>query len=493
LTHLLLSTELTGKQREYLNAIVTSSDMLSVIVNDILDISKIEAGKLVIEEKSFKLKDTISGVVEVFSGRAVEKNLILNAEVDDALPAIIIGDAVRLNQILYNLISNAIKFTKEGEIKLQAKARKQDVASVEIEFGVSDTGIGIEEGKLKYIFEAFAQAKSSTSRKYGGTGLGLTIVKRLIELQGGSIVINSKPGIGTEVTFVLSFKTDKTERLDASDESQDKEQAFAGIKGLKVLLAEDNPVNQLVTMDLLDSVGVQVVLANNGAEALESLESDEFDVVLMDIQMPVMDGHQAMKHIRAEMDPKKRNIPILALTAHATEGEMEKCKRAGASDYLPKPFNPQDLFSKIAVLARRSSEAQSNLNENGSDIRNEVKITDLNALRDFTGGKVKLMINTINVLISELPKNLQIMQETVKNKDWKKLRGLAHKTKPNMMLIGAETQKEILLRIEQDAGKGVNLDKIPELVDQVAASIPQIIEDLEAALKSLGLELESTG
>ena len=488
LTHLLLSTGLTDKQREYLNAMVTSSDTLSVIVDDILDISKLEAGQLKIESRSFDLKATIANVVEIFSVRATEKGLKLHFEIDNTLPSTIIGDAARLNQILYNLMGNALKFTKEGEVKLVVNAINQDDSDVEIEFSVQDTGIGIVKSKLEYIFQAFEQAKNSTSRKYGGTGLGLTIVKRLVELQGGSISVVSKVGQGSKFNFVLSYAKNKTPHSDTGNKNTE---SFKPLKGLKLLLVEDNPVNQLVTKDLLLGEGVEVVSVNNGVEAIKSLESAEFDVILMDIQMPVMDGYQAMQYIRTEIDPKKRSVPILALTAHAIDGEMEKCKQAGASDYLSKPFNPQDLFSKIAGLMDKSTQSTSHPGEADLDAGQEVVI-DLGVLRDFTGGKVQLMINTIKVLLTELPKNVKIMHDAAVEKDWDKLRAVAHKMKPNMMLIGAETQKVLLQSIERDTKKYVHLDEVPKLVDQVRACIPRIIEQLNEQSKTLNLELAET-
>jgi len=491
LTNLLLSTELNVKQREYLDAIETSSDMLSVIINDILDISKIEAGKLKIEGRSFKIRDTVSGVLEVINCRAVEKNLRLFTEVDDNLPGVIIGDAVRLNQILYNLIGNAIKFTKKGEIKLKVIVKKQYHSSVDIEFKVSDTGIGIEESQLKNIFQPFTQAKNFTSRVHGGTGLGLTIVKRLVELQGGTISISSNPGYGSEVTFVISYKTDNLTLLYHFDQMLDTKRKIKGLKGLHILLTEDNPVNQLVTTDMLDAEGVKVVLANNGLEAIKSLEENDYDVVLMDIQMPVMDGYQAMKYIRKEMNPEKRKVPILALTAHAIDDEMDRCKRAGADDYLSKPFNPSHLFAKIAELAGSELEPSFDISSNGSDSDIE-RIVDFVSLRDFTGGKQNLMKNTINLLIDELPKDLGIMQKAAQNEDWGKLKMVAHKMKPNIMLIGAYSPKEVLQRIEKDAKNESNLDAIPKLIGELSTYIPQITDELKEARANYEVEVSST-
>jgi len=497
LTHLLLGTELTKKQREYLNAMVTSSDTLSVIVDDILDISKLEAGKLKIEKRSFDLTATIANVLEIFSGKAAEKGLNLHLEITRSLPPTIIGDAARLNQILYNLIGNAIKFTKEGEVKLEVKVKTENDANVDVEFRVQDTGIGIVKSKLEYIFKAFAQAKSTTSRKYGGTGLGLTIVKRLVELQGGSISIKSEPGKGTEFILLIPYQKDKNpskenESIPRTVSGGMNGQSLERLKGLKVLLAEDNPVNQLVTKDLLHSVGVEVVLGDNGVEAIRALEAADFDVVLMDIQMPVMDGYKAMTHIRTEMAWSKRTIPILALTAHATEGEMEKCTEGGANDYLSKPFNPQDLYTKIAELAGKSAIPKSSTNSQDTDTDKQPdRVVDIEVLRDFTGGRVTLMINTINILKEQLPKNVKIMQDSANNQDWERMRSLAHKTKPNMLLVGAKNLKDIIQQIERNSKDRVNLDKISKMVNQVANSLPQILEELDEARESLESELSS--
>jgi len=494
LTHLLLGTELTEKQRQYLNAMVTSSDTLSVIVDDILDISKLEAGKLKIVNRSFDLTATIASVLEIFSGKAAEKGLSLDFDIDGSLPSAIIGDATRLNQILYNLIANAIKFTKEGQVRLEVKIKAEGESNIEIEFRVQDTGIGIVKSKLEYIFEAFAQAKSTTSRKYGGTGLGLTIVRRLVELQRGSISIQSEPGRGSEFILVIPYKKDKsqnqgTKSINGSVSETGHGQSLDQLKGLQVLLAEDNPVNQLVTKDLLHSVGVEVQSANNGVEAIRSLEAAEFDVVLMDIQMPVMDGYQAMKHMRTEMEGNNRTVPILALTAHATEGEMEKCTQGGADDYLSKPFNPQDLFTKIAKLTGKSSIAPGNFTRNGLNTRKRNKLVDIDVLRNFTGGKVSLMISTIEILVHQLPKSLQIMQEAVIKKDWNQLTSFAHRIKPNMLMVGAKKQKEILQQIERTAKERTDLDTVQDLVDSISGSLPQIIQELKDESQSLEAEL----
>jgi CheY-like chemotaxis protein/HPt (histidine-containing phosphotransfer) domain-containing protein len=237
---------------------------------------------------------------------------------------------------------------------------------------------------------------------------------------------------------------------------------------------------------------VEVVLADNGVEAIRALEAAEFDVVLMDIQMPVMDGYQAMTHIRTEMAWSKRTMPILALTAHATEGEMEKCTDGGANDYLSKPFNPQDLYAKIAELAGKSAIPRSSSNSQEPDTdKQPARVVDIEVLRDFTGGRVTLMINTINILKEQLPKNLQIMQDAANNQDWERMRSLAHKTKPNMLLVGAKNLKEILQQIERGAKDRVDLDKIPKMVNKVTNSLPQILKELEQAREGLEAELSN--
>ncbi|MBL4653970.1 MAG: response regulator [Flavobacteriales bacterium] len=351
LIHLLMGTDVTDKQKEYLHSAIISSEILMVVINDILDLSKIEEGKLFIQTKNFKIKETISEVLKIMNNKAIEKNLVLEKIIDTQLPEVIIGDAARLAQILYNIIGNAIKFTDKGKVKVSVSVKKNSASTVWVELKITDTGIGIEEAKLPSICNAFTQAIGDATRKHGGTGLGLTIVKKLIELQNGDLAIESKIGVGTTFTVVIPYNIEKTQKSDLveSKKTEDNDNNTS-LKGLTVLLAEDNPINQMVTTDLVENAGARIIVANNGKEAIDILNHEAFDIILMDMQMPIMDGYSAMEHIRNNTDSDKQNIPILALTAHAAKGEVEKCKKSGADDYLSKPFKPQVLFLKMKNL-----------------------------------------------------------------------------------------------------------------------------------------------
>lgn len=344
---LLEEADLSPEHREYVNAIKQSGDNLLVIINDILDISKIEAGKIVFEKSKIDLQGMINSTISMFQTRTEAKNVKLSYTVDPAIPAVIIGDAVRLNQILLNLLSNAVKFTKKGEIEVISKLVSDDKKNVRIRFSVSDTGIGIPPEQLDTIFESFTQATVGTTRRFGGTGLGLSIVKQLVELQGGKITVKSEPGKGSVFTFTLEFQRgEQEEGAELSEIKKEKDTPLRHEGGVRILVVEDNPVNQLLAVRVLSKWNFVAEVAENGRIAIEKLEEKEYDLVLMDIQMPEMDGYEATTLIR-----KKKwahgTIPIIAMTAHAIKGEREKCLSLGMNDYVSKPFEPKELYTKI--------------------------------------------------------------------------------------------------------------------------------------------------
>lgn len=356
-TRLLLKQELNEEQKKYIEAIHYSGENLLVIINDILDFSKIQSGKLTFEETDFYLPEIISPLLDMFEPKAKEKNIELIYELENIIPLSFKGDPVRLNQVLLNLFSNAVKFTENGYIKLQIKVLEYDAQDAMIEFIVEDSGIGIPENKLTAIFDSFTQAASDTTRKYGGTGLGLTIVKSIVELQGGSVEVKSKVGMGTSFTIHLPFKR-------SSSPSQEKVKAprhsvndalLDAIKDINVLLVEDNEINQLLAKLVLTRAGCKVTIADNGLRAVEKLKEGKFDIILMDIQMPEMDGYQATKVIRNELKAPLSETPIMAMTAHALSQEKDKCLHAGMNDYISKPFEANELFTKIVSLVRKTN------------------------------------------------------------------------------------------------------------------------------------------
>jgi len=345
-TKVVLKTELSVKQKEYLSAIKTSGDALIVLINDILDLAKVDSGKMTFEQIPFKLSASISAMLHLFETKIQEKNLQLIKEYDPAIPEVLIGDPVRLHQIILNLVSNAVKFTTEGKITVTVSLLKEDEEKATIEFAVSDTGIGIVEDKIPTIFENFQQASSSTSRLYGGTGLGLAIVKQLVERQNGSIHVKSKLNEGSTFSFILSFQKTKIQAVIESEIIElDTE-----IKNIKVLVVEDMPLNQLLMKTLLDDFGFERDFANNGKIAIEKLQTKSYDIILMDLQMPEMNGFEATEYIRNSMNSK---IPIVALTADVTTVDLAKCKAVGMNDYIAKPIDEKLLYNKIIGLVKK--------------------------------------------------------------------------------------------------------------------------------------------
>ncbi|MDP2385715.1 MAG: ATP-binding protein [Bacteroidota bacterium] len=341
-----LKTDLTEKQKEYVSAIKTSSDSLLVLINDILDLAKVDAGKMTFEQTAFNMKSDISAMLNLFDLKFKEKNLELIRKYDSTIPKVLLGDSVRLNQIILNLVSNAIKFTTKGEIIVSVRLLNEDEEKVTIEFAVSDTGIGLAENMISTIFENFQQATSSTARLFGGTGLGLAIVKQLVERQGGTINVKSKINEGSTFSFILSFQKTKTEiELESDIVKLDTE-----IKKIKVLVVEDVALNQLLMKIILDDFGFERDIADNGKEALEKLQTKSYDIILMDLQMPEMNGFEATDHIRNKMNSK---IPIIALTADVTADDLAECKAVGMNDHIAKPIDEKLLYNKIVELVKK--------------------------------------------------------------------------------------------------------------------------------------------
>lgn len=334
-------------QKHYLHSLKFAGENLLYIINDVLDISKIESGKMHIEKIEFDLIALIDDLISSMNYRAKEKNIVLSTDLQTTLLVNLVGDPVRLNQILTNLIGNAIKFTEGGRVKLSVRERKRDNGSSILCFEVEDNGIGIPKEKQELIFRAFEQAEMDTSRKYGGTGLGLYIVKRLVELQGGTVSLVSEPGNGSTFSFELAF--DVAEKKSRSADQILEPGPLHNVTGEEVLLVEDNALNQMVAEKFLEGMGLSIDIAENGAVAVKMLKEKKYDLVLMDIQMPEMDGYEATRHIRSGTNGNK-NIPILAMTAHALHDEEAKCRKAGMNDYISKPLKRSVLHSKIIEL-----------------------------------------------------------------------------------------------------------------------------------------------
>ena len=345
MTNLLLDKGPREDQLRYLNAMRQASNNLLNIINDILDISKIEAGKIMLEEIDFDLNYTIDGVYQTLHLKAEDQKLKLNVQIEPDVPRWVKGDPTRLTQILTNLTGNAIKFTPEGgAVTIQVKL-EQSGDPAWLRFEVQDTGIGISPDQINKIFESFSQESSDTTRKYGGTGLGLTISKNLVELQGGSLQVSSTKGVGTTFWFLIPYK------LGQEIIKEVKKESDAPLRPLTVLLAEDQPMNQMVAIDTLEGMfpNITIDVANNGQEAVDHAAKKKYDLIFMDVHMPVMDGYNATINIRNSDGPNAES-PILALTANAVKEEIDKCLESGMNRHLAKPFEPEKLKQAIIDL-----------------------------------------------------------------------------------------------------------------------------------------------
>lgn len=348
MSQILLQTDLTEKQNEYFRTIINSGDSLISLINDILDFSKIEAGKIEFDNKNFQIDDILTDVSNILSIRTEDKGLKFSYTIDEKIPDKLFGDCYRIKQIILNLANNAVKFTEKGGVNIKVDLVKKTRDNVILKVLVEDTGIGISEEKISKLFLRFSQIDASTTKTYGGTGLGLAISKKLTQMMDGEIGVESKLDEGS--TFWFTIKVDLPEKDDLTDKSKDNTpEEFEFKEGLNVLLAEDNVVNQKIAAFNLKKLGYSVVIAENGEIAVNKFQKDKFDLILMDIQMPVMNGYDAARNIRLleEEMPGNNHIPIIALTANAMKGDMEKCISAGMDSYLSKPFKTNELLSTL--------------------------------------------------------------------------------------------------------------------------------------------------
>ncbi len=346
-TNVVLKTDLNEKQKEYIDAIKKSGESLIVLINDILDLAKVDSGKMTFSKNPFSLQETILDTFTLFESKCQEKNLEFTNDFDSSIPKTLLGDAVRLRQIMLNLISNAIKFTHKGKVNICIKATYNDEEKITIEFAVSDTGIGIPENRISHIFNNFEQAHEEISKEFGGTGLGLSIVKQLVELQGGSIFVKSKLGEGSTFGFFMNFSK-TTETIPQETVLQLKK--GNEMQKIKVLVAEDIALNQMLIKLILADFGFECEIADNGKIVIEKLKESNYHIILMDLQMPEMNGFEATDYIRNTL---KLQIPIIALTADVTSIDIDKSKKSGMNDYISKPIDEELLYRKIMAQVNK--------------------------------------------------------------------------------------------------------------------------------------------
>jgi signal transduction histidine kinase/CheY-like chemotaxis protein/HPt (histidine-containing phosphotransfer) domain-containing protein len=458
---LLQKTKLDKNQHEYVRSIRSSAENLLTIINDILDLSRIESGMMHIETLPFNLRELLDSLVTMMKVKAQNRNLYLRTESDESVPEILRGDAVRLTQILLNLISNALKFTHEGGVvvKLDLVERKEE--SCLVRFTICDTGIGIDPEKQKTIFDRFQQAQPETTRRYGGTGLGLSIVKQLVEIQNGAIFVASELGKGSVFTVMLPYQ------IAGKDESAVPAPILVAeplIQKIKLLVAEDNAMNRKLVQHLLEHWQIDFDIVNNGAEAVQVLSTrgKEYDMVLMDIQMPEMDGYTATEKIRFDLH---LNLPIIAMTAHALAGEKERCIGAGMDDYISKPIDEQLLYKLIHKYAQALSES-------------ELAVIDMDYLRLLSKGDKEFERNMMQAFTEQIPRELHELKTAISKRNYKKIASVAHTMKSTVSYLGIHQLTPLLEQIEADAHSKNGVARINDNFTSVEATCQLAIREV---------------
>jgi len=473
-TKVVLRTDLTAKQKEYLTAIKMSGDALIVLINDILDLAKVDAGKMTFEKTPFKMLTSIAAMIHLFDTKIQEKNLELVRDYDNRIPSVLIGDPVRLHQIILNLMSNAVKFTSHGNITVRVRLISEDDEKVAIKFSISDTGIGVNQDNIEKIFETFRQASSGTARLYGGTGLGLAIVKQLVNQQGGNIEVTSEVGHGSTFSFTLSFQ--KTKEI-AESESEIVE-LDKKINPINVLVVEDMALNQLLMKTLLDDFGFERDIASNGKIAIEKMQTNSYDIILMDLQMPEMNGFEATEYIRTVL---KSKIPIVALTADVTTVDLDKCKALGMNDYIAKPIDERLLYSKIVGLVNKLAITKVEPVKEDRYILSPVKrCVDLNYLSNRTKSSPELMMKMIRAYLDQTPPLISMMKKGFHEKDWDSLHAAVHKMIPSFAIMGMHADfEDMAKKVQEFAGAQQKTGEIASLVLQLENICMQACEELK--------------
>ncbi len=460
-TNLLQKRPLDETSTAFVSSIQRSGENLMDIINDILDLSKIEAGMMRITPGTFSINGLLNSLETLFLERVKEKGLTISSKIDPSIADTLIGDATRLTQILVNLIGNAIKFTQYGSISIEVYKKEQTDQKIVLGFKVSDSGIGIDKEKLDLVFERFNQGDESTTRNYGGTGLGLSIVRKLVLLQDGDITVESEKGKGTTFSFHIPYGISK-EQLHANvgvhaDYFKDRSNT-----PLRILVVDDNAINQSLMDHLLQQWNIEFDVVSNGLEAIDQLASQTYDLVLMDIQMPMMDGYAATQHIREVM---KSNIPIIAMTAHAMAGEREKCLSRGMNEYIAKPIKEEELFKLISDFGLQGAQ----LGIKSEEITNTFRYIDLTYMHSISGGNTAFEKTVTQQFINNILPHLQELRAAYQNQDFALVKHRAHDFKTSIAMLG-------LLDLLEE-----KLDML-ELVSETNASADQVIKELESIL-----------
>lgn len=458
--------KLTEKQEVYIENSTIASKHLLAIINNILDMSKIEAGEMAIEEENFILENSIKNVVTVLSPKAIQKKIRLHSYFDKKIDRVLKGDVLRIEQILFNLVGNSIKFTPKGEIKISCDFISEERNRQKIKIAVSDTGIGMDKKFTETIFKKFSQEDKNVTRKFGGTGLGMAITKELVDLMGGEIEVLSKKGKGT--TINLFFQLAKGDGN--VEETQDDGTRYFAIEGSKILLVEDNEFNKMVARSSLEYFNCEITEADNGLTAIEILRKRDFDIILMDLQMPVMDGIEATTIIRNEL---QLTTPIIALTANAFKSEIEKCFQAGVNDYVTKPFEEEILLEVISKYIKHNKEEQE---EQSTE---EKTLYDLASLHKLSAGNADFVTKMIHIFIQQATETIDKIDQAIAIEDFEEVNRLTHRVKPSIQGVGIYSITEKVKSLEKMAKEHPQKEEIITLFNEVRTVLEETIVQLK--------------
>ncbi len=489
MTHLLLDENPLPSQVEYMEAIKFSADNLLALINDMLDFSKIESGKITFESADFSLRHLLKGIRQSLLLKAEEKNIQVLIQLDIEVPDMLRGDVMRLNQVLTNLLSNAVKFTEEGSVVISVYQVDEDDTSHTLRFEVKDTGIGIPEDRLDAIFESYQQASPDISRKYGGTGLGLTITRKLIELQGGTIMVRSALGKGSTFTFTLPFERQAI-IADTEQKTEAKAQAYDELNSLRLLLVEDNKFNQLIAMKFLSKWKIKVDVADGGYSALDMLEQNVYDLVLMDLQMPDLNGIDATKMIRSNPLKHINSVPVIAITAASFTEVKAKVFDAGMNDYISKPFNPNDLYLKLVRYAKKQPVLveQAALPAEPAEVplyKEEEALSDFSYVELLSDEKNEFMIQALEMFLIQMNDFAVKLKEIQQTKDVEMFKFYSHKMKSTYNTLKINAFKEIVKDFEHADKDSVNFDLVNVRIEQLARLNTKIGREIEAKLREI--------
>ncbi|WP_136667907.1 ATP-binding protein [Flavobacterium sp. H122] len=472
-TDLLLDEERDEKKLNYLKSVKTAGDNLLFLINDILDLSKIEAGLFQIDQNPFNLHDAIKNTFSILEISAKHKGLNFTYSIADNVPEYIIGDKNRLSQILINLLNNAIKFTPKGSVNLKVTLNDKSY----LKFDIIDSGIGIAPDKLKTIFERFSQAEESTSKKYGGTGLGLNISKQLVEKQKGTITVQSELNIGTTFTFTLPFEL----ATNVSSTKQNSKTSETIKDSVKILMCEDNEMNQNLMKSIFMKTNHKLDIAENGKKGIELLSQNSYDLILMDIQMPELDGYETTQLIRTNL---KLDTPIIAITAYSTIKEKERCVAVGMNDSISKPFQKNELFSKINHWTLHETISPKDYSVEKEKTNDD--LISLEYLKEMCGDDKTFLKEMLLLFVKQASENLILIQQEFKQNNLKAVKKIAHKLKSSFGVVGADTQ--FLDTIEEEAIKETNNENVKTIcvaLDKLEIQHKNLINEIENILNLL--------